>query len=148
MASREDINGVARDLASGHVSRRAALGRLFGAGVGVAAVVSPVAALASRTKSCPKPRRCGDRCCSADKVCKDGKCVLSCGPGKTLCGDVCVNLKTDYLHCGACKCAECGVGQACDNGKCVCDQPGTTWCGKECCTPGQVCDGGTCLDPP
>jgi hypothetical protein len=148
MGSREDLDDVARGLASGQVSRRAALGRLFGASVGIAAVVSPVAALGNRRKSCPEPRRCGDRCCSADKVCKHGKCVVSCPPGRTLCGDVCVNLKTDYAHCGACECAECGVGQACDNGTCVCEE-GTTWCGKECCDPAtQNCDGGTCVDNP
>ncbi|WP_437647618.1 cadherin-like beta sandwich domain-containing protein [Sorangium sp. So ce362] len=59
-----------------------------------------------------------------------------CGPGQSLCGDVCVDLATDVAHCGACDVA-CPEGQLCDGaGECALS-----------CQSGLVACDGTCIDP-
>ncbi|WP_437485633.1 cadherin-like beta sandwich domain-containing protein [Sorangium sp. So ce1014] len=59
-----------------------------------------------------------------------------CGPGQSLCGDVCVDLATDAAHCGACDVA-CPEGQVCDGaGECALS-----------CQSGLVACDGTCIDP-
>jgi 6-phosphogluconolactonase (cycloisomerase 2 family) len=58
-----------------------------------------------------------------------------CPAGSTLCGDLCVNTRTDQQNCGAC-------GTACDPGF-VCDGAGT--CALSCQAGLTACDG-TCVD--
>lgn len=151
MGSGKDLDGVARDLATGQLSRRGALGRLFGAGAVAVAAAVPATALGDSPtkrrrrrdlKKCPSSRRCGNKCCPKFAKCKDGKC--KCTGGLELCGKECVDLPSDHDHCGDC-CTKCGEGQSCNGGKCFCDNPTTTWCGEECCTVAEACDQGTCV---
>lgn len=56
----------------------------------------------------PDTASCGGagRTCSAPAhakaTCTAGRCGFVCDPGYTQCGDRCVSLRTDPLHCGAC----------------------------------------------
>lgn len=86
----------------------------------------------------------------------DGQCA--CRDGHTLCGDVCVNLKENLLHCGACE-SVCAFGQTCSDSACVCPQD-YVLCGNACvdvqsnakhcsacdiaCSATQNCVGGLC----
>ncbi|MBS2029709.1 MAG: VCBS repeat-containing protein [Deltaproteobacteria bacterium] len=64
---------------------------------------------------------CGNTC-GAFESCDDGRCTChapnvcgfacTCATNQTLCGDACVDLDVDPLHCGAC-------GMSCDGGACV-----------------------------
>ena len=46
---------------------------------------------------------CGNVCPDWAQYCDQGACREPlCAPGRTLCGDHCVNLFTDYFNCGAC----------------------------------------------
>jgi len=89
-----------------------------------------------------------------------------CGPGTTLCGKVCVDLKKDAANCGACATA-CSAGEVCASGKCALACPpaqkkcgggdaGAPYCAdlqadqKNCgacanaCKTGHVCSAGKC----
>jgi YVTN family beta-propeller protein len=61
----------------------------------------------------------------------------TCAADERLCGNTCVSVQTDALHCGACGNA-CGTGEACQAGAC-------TQCAAS-CTGGQ-CVAGTCIAP-
>src|SRR5262245_47600714 len=99
MQGGRDLEGLARDLASGRISRRSALGRLAGAAAGVAIASIPGAsALARSSKVCPRERRCGNKCCSKHAKCRHGKC--KCVEGYAKCGKKCVDLQTNPKHCG------------------------------------------------
>ncbi|MDP1825379.1 MAG: hypothetical protein Q8L48_19130 [Archangium sp.] len=64
---------------------------------------------------------------------------VTCSEGLTLCGDVCVELRRDLSHCGACD-TPCSPGAACASGNCLpVDCPGTD------CAEDQVCEQGRCL---
>jgi hypothetical protein len=116
VASGRELDGLARDLASGQISRRVALGRLAGAAAGVTLASIPGAsALASRSNKCPKSRRCGDKCCPKHASCKHGKC--KCDAGYSKCGRKCVNFQSDATHCGDCD-TVCDGGRDCIEGTC------------------------------
>jgi len=63
-----------------------------------------------------------------------GGAGLSCAPGESPCGNDCVNLATDSLHCGACEKA-CASETACQGARCV----------SICATPLSSC-GDYCVD--
>ena len=135
MGSGRELDGLARDLASGQISRRAALGRLAGAAAGVTIASIPGAsALASRSKKCPKSRRCGEKCCPKHAKCKHGKC--KCVAGYSKCGKKCFDLQTSPKHCGDCDIA-CADGEVCSNGACMSLQT----CGNDQIEGNEVCDG-------
>jgi hypothetical protein len=84
----------------------------------------------------------------------------------TICGESCVDLQTDPLHCGACDVA-CGLDEACFFGACgrvtPCDGP-LTLCGDRCvdlqsdhqncgacgagCQNWEHCTAGVCIEDP
>ena len=78
--------------------------------------------------------------------------TISCTAGQTACGNACVDLQTDRLHCGACN-ISCVVGAPCTDGRCEC-LAGQTKCGNACVdlstnaancgTCGHTCGLGTC----
>jgi hypothetical protein len=121
------------------------------AGCGAAGSANPLFDTASCqcVSSCTPPAlKVGNVCCGAGgQICKQGTsdvCVLPGSPppagtvctpvckiGETLCNNVCKNLQTDVVNCGACGNA-CPAGQACSNGAC--------------CPAGQTNCNGTCVD--
>ncbi|MFK7991116.1 MAG: FG-GAP-like repeat-containing protein [Sandaracinaceae bacterium] len=98
---------------------------------------------------------CGGVCgtCDAGLVCAGGSCA--CAGSTEVCGDACVDTRTDAANCGACG-TVCGAGErcsagACGTGPCTPDCSGRTCggdgCGGTCgdCASGQVCaSGGVC----
>jgi Notch-like protein len=95
------LDDLARDLASGTISRRTALRRLAAGAIGIGLAATP-SALAEELERgrCPKRRRCGKRCCPKGKKCKNGRC--RCKAGTFKCGKGC-----------------CPDGELCDDGVCV-----------------------------
>ena len=81
-----------------------------------------------------------------------------CPVGLEMCGQSCVSLANNSVHCGACN-RVCPIGSTCIGGACVC-QAGLVDCGGVCvdplgdalncgscgsaCLSGQVCSQGTC----
>lgn len=144
--SPSDFDSIARELAAGEISRRSALKRLAGAGLGLGAAIVPAGVSEAMGGGCPPGRKkCGKRCCPKNARCQRGRC--KCKPGFRKCGRKCVDTDTSIKHCGACGDA-CGTGQACVDGDCV----------TQICTPAQtqpcyegppgtqgvgVCQGGT-----
>lgn len=171
MSSGNGLDRLARELASGEISRRAALRRMAGAafGAGLASVPGASAFASAGSKRCPSSRRCRERCCPKHAHCKRGRC--RCNSGYTKCGKKCVDLKSDAVHCGDCDTA-CDPGRACVGGECQectsadeCPQPSDSchvaacnqgFCsidqrddGDACddgnqCTTGETCTGGVC----
>ena len=56
---------------------------------------------------------------------------LSCPAGQAPCGNACVNLQTDTLHCGACN-IMCNAGASCTAGNCACPATLPDVCALEC----------------
>jgi cysteine-rich repeat protein len=160
------LDDLARDLASGTISRRTALRRLAAGALGIGLAAAP-SALAEELErgSCPKNRRCGKKCCAKGAKCKNGKC--KCKAGKTKCGKECADLTSDPKHCGTCD-NTCDPGRACVGSQCEqcseseeCPQPdfdcqlkvcadgfcGTTQApaGTECQGTGTCDENGTCI---
>jgi hypothetical protein len=82
--------------------------------------------------------------CASGQVCNAGACSVSCPGTQVNCNGVCVDPKTDRLHCGATSgCgvsggsggATCASGQVCNAGACSVSCPGS-----------QVNCGGLCVD--
>ena len=89
---------------------------------------------------------CGMRC-PGGQVCAAGMCRLECGPALARCidgslpdggvasgggDDVCADVQTDRLHCGACG-NVCAMGQICRNARCEAACPeGQSACGGRC----------------
>lgn len=90
----------------------------------------------------------------------------SCPAGQSRCPRGCVNLRSEWLDCGACGNA-CSSDEVCTGGVCrpSCGQPGETYCGgatcahlqtdsTDCgrcgnaCSPIEVCDAGSCAAVP
>lgn len=138
------LDRIARELATGEISRRSALKRLAGAGLGLGAAVAPAGVAEAMGGGCPAGRvKCDGRCCPKNARCRNGRC--RCKRGYKKCGRKCVDLQTSVRHCGACGQA-CELGQSCVNGQCV--APST--CGDGAITGSEVCDGAnldgqTCL---
>jgi hypothetical protein len=142
------LDAIARDLASGQISRRTALKRFAGASLGA---MLPGALFAeSAFGACPKSRRCHGKCCPKHAHCHDGIC--KCNKGFRRCGKHCRNLLTDEKNCGSCG-HICPEGKVCKNGKCtsLCAS-GYTYCdgvctnlqvdADNCGACGTVCDDG------
>ncbi|MGI9020451.1 MAG: hypothetical protein ACR2G3_07060 [Solirubrobacterales bacterium] len=155
------FDALARDLASGEVSRRSALKRLAGIGLGLGAAIAPAGVADAMGGGCPPGRvKCDGRCCPKNARCRNGRC--RCKPGFKKCGRKCVNLDTSIKHCGACGTA-CALGQTCVDGVCTappscadavkngqetdvdCGGPTCAKCadGKACLT-GSDCQSGVC----
>jgi hypothetical protein len=130
-----DLDVIARDLASGAISRRAAL-RRFG-GVAIGAVLPGAIFADSALARCPKERRCDGKCCPKHAHCRKGRC--KCERGFTDCGKKCRNLKTDERNCGKCG-RTCAEGETCVNGTCTPGQPQQV-CGNGVREGTEVCDG-------
>lgn len=86
---------------------------------------------------------------------------ITCGAGKSLCFDTCVDLQSDRDNCGCCD-KRCYGGRICKSGSCQCDASSTE-CGGECvnvatdsrhcgrcgsqCKGGTVCSASSCKCP-
>jgi hypothetical protein len=118
MGSGRGLDELARELAAGRISRRAALGRLAGgaAGLAIASIPGAEALGFTGSKRCPKSRRCDGKCCPNHAHCKHGKCT--CDGGYTKCGRKCVDLQASPKNCGDCGHA-CVEGETCEAGECV-----------------------------
>jgi len=107
------LDALARDLATGTISRRTALKRFGGLTLGA---MLPGALFAdSAFAKCPESRRCAGTCCPNHAHCVHGKC--KCRKGFTKCGSHCRNLDTDPRNCGSCG-HKCPAGESCRNGHC------------------------------
>ncbi|MDX6587986.1 MAG: hypothetical protein QOI31_2459 [Solirubrobacterales bacterium] len=137
------LDALARELASGTISRRVAIRRLGGvlAGVALAGPASAVGSLADiGRKRCPPARRCKGKCCPGHSSCKRGRC--KCISGYTKCGTKCLDLQFSPNHCGSCDNA-CAEGQACFDGQCTgCTTASDCPAAPECMVA--VCNSGAC----
>jgi hypothetical protein len=149
------IDGLAKGLASGTISRGTALRMMGGALLGGMLASVPGAAWAAK----PKPgKRCKtDAQCPTGRVCVNRAC--QCPPGTTLCGGNCVDLQSDSQNCLTCGNA-CPGGSSCVNGSCVCapeqincggvctdyltDEANCGLCGNA-CSAGETCQRGQCV---
>ncbi len=70
--------------------------------------------------------------CLPGEICQDALCVSLCAEWLTLCGDACVDTRTNPLHCGFCV-NPCNDEEVCNNGVCepLCAQ-GLSWCDAQC----------------
>ena len=128
------LDRIARELAAGEISRRSALKRLAGAGLGLGAAAAPAGIAEAMGGGCPPGRKkCGKKCCPKNARCQNGRC--KCKPGFKKCGKKCVDLGTSVKHCGACGNA-CESGQSCVDGECE----ERSVCGDEVITGAEVCD--------
>ena len=126
-----DVDRLARDLAAGGVSRRTALRRLAGIGLGILAP-GALAGAAQAGGGCPDGRvKCDGRCCPRNAKCRQGKCKCKkgyekcgkkccsvCGPGETFCSGACVDTSSDANNCGTCG-HQCQFGEVCFAGICT-----------------------------
>lgn len=81
-----------------------------------------------------------------------------CRPGQTACGELCVDVQSDSVNCGACG-VTCEESQTCQAGACAC-RDGASLCGESCtvlandanhcgacgnaCNAGDLCQDGVC----
>jgi len=138
------LDRIARELAGGEISRRSALKRLAGAGLGLGAVVAPAGVAEAMGGGCPPGRRkCGKKCCPRNARCRNGRC--KCKPGFTKCGKKCVDTDTSAQHCGDCD-SPCDKGpdDICVDG--ACRPPAECEIAGDCPTPGNLCEQATCID--
>lgn len=112
---------------------------------------------------------CGVQCSVSEPMCSNGTCVSGCQPAApTLCGQSCVDLQSDALHCGTCEkacttniaraqptCARGSCGFECTSGLMACgnacvdtsrDAQNCGTCGQR-CTGGKQCMAGSCECP-
>ncbi len=71
--------------------------------------------------------------CPADATCDAGECV--CAGELSVCGDACVDLDRDPVHCGDCDTA-CPETQSCEQGSCIEPEPVPAGCGCRTGGPG------------
>ena len=140
------FDDLARELASGDISRRSALKRLVGGALGIGAAIAPSGGAEAMGGGCPGDRvKCNGRCCPKNARCKNGRC--RCKRGFTKCNRKCVDLETSVNHCGACGIV-CAAGESCVAGTCVPPLQCTT---DADCDDGLFCNGletcvaGTCV---
>ncbi len=100
------LDDIARGLAGGGISRRSALKRLAGAGLGLGAALAPAGVSEALAAGCPPGRKkCGKKCCPENAKCKNGKC--KCKSGYSKCGKKCCS----PAAAGSCQQAVCDGGQ-------------------------------------
>ncbi|MEY2419663.1 MAG: hypothetical protein QOG90_2343 [Actinomycetota bacterium] len=159
-----DLDAVAVEAASGSVSRRGVLRKLFGGSIVAAGAIALGERPAAAAVTCPPGMlactvtvsgttktvcrdvnadadncgRCGHKCADWQQ-CRSGVCKNICPIGKHLCGSTCVRLTSDPNNCGACG-TVCSPDQACVNGTCVSCPSGDTLCNGTTCTNLQVDD--------
>jgi cysteine-rich repeat protein len=113
------LDALAKDLAGGRLSRRAALRRFLG---GVAGFALPSVLIAEPALAkCPSLRKCGKKCCPKGMKCKHGKC--KCKKGLKKCGKKC-----------------CAPGETCVAGRCTGGAVGAV-CGNTVAEGSEQCDG-------
>ncbi|MDW8245730.1 MAG: MopE-related protein [Sandaracinaceae bacterium] len=97
---------------------------------------------------------CGNRCpdrANAMRTCSGGMCGFTCNSGFADCNrmapDGCeVNLNTDVNNCGACG-VQCGPGEVCMGGRCVCGSTqGAVGGGRACTLPNNNCCNNMCVN--
>ncbi len=104
--------------------------------------------------------KCPSTPCGKNFKCVEGRCVSTCLPGLQNCSGECVDLFSNFKHCGACD-HHCAEGQDCVDGFCQkrCEQ-GLTFCSGNCvnlqnddqhcgqcdkaCPAGYTCQKGSC----
>jgi Stigma-specific protein, Stig1 len=146
---------LAKELASGSLSRRKVLRLMGGVLVGSALASIPGIAWAK-----PKPigAKCKDNRHCASGRCVDGVCgcpsdSTPCGasccdsPEDLCCNGVCTNIVFDRNNCGACG-NQCAEGEDCCGGRCVplntTENCGCCGCG---CLEAEICVNGSCQCP-
>jgi hypothetical protein len=98
--------------------------------------------------------------CGGGRVCVDGTCI--CPEHTEICGESCIDTRSDPLHCGGCGRA-CSAEESCQASQCVC-QEGYLACDGACtdtrsdarhcggcgtaCGLNETCMGGACVTPP
>jgi len=94
---------------------------------------------ATSLQVCPSGQNVHQSCSGATPLCSGCACQseVQCEKieSKTVCGESCVDLKTDPAHCGTCA-ISCAPGQKCSNGSCLSGD----------CPAGQSDCGGSCVD--
>jgi hypothetical protein len=139
-ARERSFDELARELASGRLSRGKAL-RLMGAAL-VGSALASIPGIALAQDPCPEGQTlCGERCVNlqrSERHC--GSCRNRCRSNQTCCKGRCVNLQRSERHCGSCR-NRCAEGQECVHGSCepIC---GPTNCAG-CCDSNGVCQPGT-----
>ncbi len=115
-ANRFDV--IARQIGKG-VPRRAALGRLFGAGFATFLTRLGADEIEARQKRKKKKKKCkgGKKKCGKKCILKT-ECCGGCGLAEECCDGTCFNLQTDAEHCGDCD-TQCGAGEFCLDGACL-----------------------------
>jgi hypothetical protein len=83
---------------------------------------------------------CGNVCLGPKRgtgqaVCRGGACDITCTGGQSRCGDECVDLQGDGLHCASCTMV-CAAGRVCRQGACELS-----------CGASQKACSGSCVDP-
>lgn len=147
-ARERSFDALARELASGSLSRRKAL-RLMGAAL-VGSALASVPGVASAQNQCPEGQtRCRQRCVNlqrSERHC--GACGNRCRSNQTCCEGRCVNLQRSERHCGRCR-NRCAEGQACVDGVCGGEPTCPTGC-SPCPTATSCCPteaGCVCAEP-
>jgi Stigma-specific protein, Stig1 len=135
------LDELAKELASGTLSRGKAIRWMGGALLGAALASLPGVALADDDcRRLGRECRRDSQCCSRNCIRRGDDKVCACPEGQSRCGDRCVNLKTNEGHCGSCS-ERCATNQTCCNGNCVNLQKNENHCG-ECfnrCAEGEQC---------
>jgi len=142
------LDGLARGLASGSLSRRKALRLMGSVLVGSALASVPGVAWANDDDDrCPEGQtRCGERCVNLktnERHC--GSCRNRCASNQTCCNGNCVNLQRNERHCGSCL-NRCPERSECVAGVCQCPS-GTMLCGGACVSNNTCCCHCQYLDP-
>jgi Stigma-specific protein, Stig1 len=129
------LDELAKELATGTLSRGKAIRWMGGALLGAALASVPGVAWANDCRRLGRECRRDSQCCSNNCVRRgDDNKVCACPEGKSRCNDRCVNLDRNENHCGECfnRCeegVEC-VDGVCGGGEPICNPP---------CPEGEVC---------
>jgi hypothetical protein len=129
------LDELAKELATGTLSRGKAIRWMGGALLGAALASFPGVAWADDDcRRLGRGCRRDSQCCSKNCIRRGDDKVCACPEGKSRCNDRCVNLDINENHCSECF-NRCEEGQECVEGMCsggepICDPP---------CPEGQVC---------
>ena len=116
------LDELAKELATGTLSRGKVIRWMGGALLGAALASIPGVALADDCRRLGRECRRDSQCCSRNCVRRGDDKVCACPEGQTRCNDRCVNLKRNERHCGRCF-NRCPDGQECVNGGCEGESP-------------------------